>query len=100
MARVRRMTEPSSLPIDGTAAIGEYLKSQDGQWLWTVQLQGTSRANDFAYAVGRYTWQPKDGGPRMGQYVRVWVRDAGGAPAQRWTLASELLTPEPPPKKS
>ena len=79
-------------------AIGDYLKSQQGQWSWTVKMQGASSANDFAYAVGNYLWQPKEGAARKGQYVRVWVRDASLAGPLRWTLAGEVLTPEPPPK--
>ena len=93
-----RLLREGQNPIDGTAAIGEYLKSQQGQWVWTVKLQGASRANDFVYAVGNYIWQTKNGASHKGQYVHVWVRDAGGGSALRWTLASEVLTPEPPPK--
>ena len=94
-----RLLRDGQFPIDGTAAINEYLKSQEGQWSWMVKLQGTSRANDFAYAVGNYTWQPKTGVARKGQYVRVWVRDADGATPARWTLGGEVMTPEPPPKQ-
>lgn len=94
-----RFLRDGQFPIDGAAAINEYLKSQEGQWSWTVKLQGTSRANDFAYAVGNYTWQPKAGIARKGQYVRVWVRDASGATPARWTLAGEVVTPEPLPKQ-
>jgi len=93
-----RLLREGQFPIDGMAAIGEYLKSQQGQWSWTVKLQGASRANDFAYAVGNFTWQPKEGATRKGQYVRVWVREASGATPPRWTLAAEVLTPEPAPK--
>lgn len=94
-----RLVRDEQFPIDGTASIGEYLKSQEGMWSWTVKLQGTSRANDFVYAVGNYTWQPKAGTAHKGQYVRVWVRDADGATSARWTLAGEVMTPEPPPKQ-
>jgi ketosteroid isomerase-like protein len=93
-----RLLREGRFPIDGTAAIGEFLKSLEGQWSWTVKLQGASRANDLAYAVGNFTWQPKEGAARKGQYVRVWVREASGASAPRWTLAAEVMTPEPPPK--
>lgn len=93
-----RLLREGQFPIDGTAAIGDYLKSQEGQWSWTVKLQGASRADDFAYAVGNYTWQPKEGAARKGQYVRVWVRDASSPAQQGWTLAAEVLTPEPPSK--
>jgi ketosteroid isomerase-like protein len=93
-----RLLREGQFPIDGAAAIGEYLKSQEGQWSWTVKLQGASRANDLAYAVGNFTWQPKEGAARKGQYVRVWVREASGGLPPRWTLASEVMTPEPPPK--
>ena len=93
-----RLLREGQFPIDGTAAIGDYLKSQVGQWTWTVRMQGVSRASDFAYAVGNYSWQPKEGAARKGQYVRVWVREANGGASPRWTLASDVLTPEPPPK--
>ena len=93
-----RLLREGRLPIDGMTAIGEYLKSQAGQWAWTVKLRGVSRANDFAYAVGNYTWQPTEGAARKGQYVRVWVREANGLTPTRWTLAAEVMTPEPPPK--
>lgn len=93
-----RLLRDGQFPIDGTAAIGDYLKSQQGPWSWTVKLQGASRADDFAYAVGNYTWQPKEGAARKGQYLRVWVRDASGQSPRRWTLAAEILTTEPPPK--
>lgn len=97
-----RLLRDGQFPIDGAAAINEYLKSQEGQWSWTVKLQGTSRANDFVYAIGNYTWQPNAGVARKGQYVRVWVRvsvrDASGATSARWTLAGEVITSEPPPK--
>ncbi|MEO8103105.1 MAG: hypothetical protein ABI790_11285 [Betaproteobacteria bacterium] len=94
-----RLLRVDQFPIDGTAAIGAYLASQAGRWSWTPLMQGASRANDFAYAVGNYTWQPGEGAARKGQYVRVWMRDASGASAARWTLAAEVLTPEPPPRK-
>ena len=89
-----RLLREGQFPIDGAAAIGDYLKSQEGQWTWTAKLQGASRANDFAYAVGNWTWQPKEGTVRKGQYVRVWVREASDAAPQRWTLAAEVLTPK------
>ena len=92
-----RLLRDEQLPIDGMAAIADFLRSQEGRWSWTVKLQGSSRANDFAYAVGNYLWQPKDGAARKGQYVRVWVRDAASK-SPRWTLAGDVLTPEPPPK--
>ena len=93
-----RLLREGEFPIDGTAAIGEYLKTQEGQWSWTAILQGASRADDFAYAVGNFTWQPKEGAARKGQYVRVWVREASGGLPQHWTLAAEVMTLEPPPK--
>lgn len=93
-----RLLRQGQFPIDATTAIDDYLKSQEGKWSWTVKMQGSSRANDFAYAVGNYTWQPMEGAAKKGQYVRVWVREAGGASPLRWTLAAEVLTPEPPPK--
>lgn len=94
-----RLLREGQMPIDGVAAIGEYLKSQQGEWSWTVKLEGQSRANDMAYAVGNYTFQPKEGVAQKGQYVRVWVRDASDTDAPRWTLAAEVLTPQPVPKK-
>jgi hypothetical protein len=94
-----RLLREGQFPIDGPAAIGEYLKSQQGQWSWTIRIQGTSGANDFSYAMGNYSWQPKDGAVRKGQYVRVWVRDGSGGAPQRWILAGDVLTPEPPPKQ-
>ena len=90
-----RLLREGQMPIDGIAAIGDYLKSQQGEWSWTVKLEGESRANDLAYAVGNYTFQPKEGAAQKGQYVRVWVRDASDTDAPRWTLAAEVLTPEP-----
>lgn len=93
-----RLLREGQFPIDGTAAIGEYLKSQEGLWSWTVKLQGASRAKDLAYAVGNFTWQPKEGATRKGQYVRVWVRETSGGLPPRWTLASEVMTAEPAPK--
>jgi hypothetical protein len=92
-----RLLREGLVPIDGIAAIGDYLKSQEGQWTWAVRLQGASRANDFTYAVGNYTWQPREGAARKGQYLRVWVRETLAA-MPRWTLAAEVTTPEPPPK--
>ena len=93
-----RLLREGEFPIDGATAIGQYLKSQTGQWSWTVKLQGASTAGDFVYTAGNYTWQPTEGAPRKGQYVRVWLRDASGAASQQWTLAAEVMTPEPPPK--
>ena len=92
-----RLLRDGQFPIDGKAAITDFLKSQEGHWSWTVILNGKSRANDFAYAVGNYHWQPKDGRARKGKYVRVWVRDVASA-SPRWTLAGDVLTPDPPPK--
>ena len=90
-----RLLREGQMPIDGIAAIGDYLQSQQGDWSWTVKLEGRSRANDMAYAVGNYTFQPKEGAAQKGQYVRVWVRAASDTDAPRWTLAAEVLTPEP-----
>ena len=92
-----RLLREGRHPIDGVVAIGEFLKSQSGQWTWTMKIKGASRANDFAYALGNYTWLSPEGVAQKGQFVRVWVREAGGA-AARWTLAGEVLTPAPPPK--
>lgn len=93
-----RLLRDGQLPIDGTAAINDYLKSRPGQWSWTVKLQGASSANDLAYAVGNFTFRPKEGDAYKGQYVRVWVRDASSTVRPRWTLAAEVMTPEPVPK--
>lgn len=95
-----RLLREGQFPIDGSAAIAEYLKSQEGKWSWTAKLKGASAANDFAYALGDFSWQPSAGETRKGKYVRVWVRDDAGAKAvgRRWILLSEVLTPDPPPK--
>ena len=93
-----RLLRDGQLPIDGTAAINDYLKSRPGQWSWTVKLQGTSSAHDLAYAVGNFTFRSKEGAAHKGQYVRVWVRDASNTARPRWTLAAEVMTPEPAPK--
>ncbi len=93
-----RLLREGQFPIDGAEAIGNFLKSQQGQWSWTVKLQGASRANDFAYAVGNYIWQAQEGVVQKGQYVRVWLRVANDASPLRWTLAAEVLTPQQPPK--
>ena len=85
-------------PVEGKAAAFEYLNGKEGEWTWTPKLQGASAANDFAYVVGNYTGKKLDGETRKGQYVRVWVRDAGEMP-DRWTIAGEVMMPEPPPKK-
>ena len=69
-----RLLRADQLPIDGTKAIGEYLKGNETQWSWTVKLQGASQANDFVYAVGNVAWQTREGTLKNGLYARVWVR--------------------------
>ena len=93
-----RLLREGQFPIDGQAAINEYMKSPQGKWSWTTRLNGASAANDFAYALGDYTCEPTEAETRRGKYVRVWVRDRAAAAARRWTLLSEVLTPDPPPK--
>ena len=62
-------------------------------------MQGTSRAGDLAYVVGSYDGTTRNGETAKGQYVRVWVRDAGGGAQARWTIAGDIMTPRPPPKQ-
>jgi ketosteroid isomerase-like protein len=88
-----------ALPLEGKAAILESVSLHEGTWSWTPKLQGAAAAKDFAYAVGNYLWKKPDGESAKGQYVRVWVRDALGEAPDRWTLAGEVMTPEPAPKK-
>ncbi len=91
-----RLLRAGRQPINGTAAIKTYLHSVPGIWRWQPLKQGASRAADFAYVLGTYTWQPVDGAMQQGHYIRVWVRDAG-VDRKRWQLAAEVLTPRPPP---
>ena len=94
-----RLLRANEFPIDGVHAIGNYFKYREWEWTWSVKLQGTSLARDFAYAVGNATWQAADGVKRKGQYVRVWVRENVNATPSRWTLAADVVTPEPAAKK-
>jgi ketosteroid isomerase-like protein len=82
-------------PIDGEAALRDYLKSVSGTWSWNTLRQGTSLAGDFAYVLGRYTQLTPGTDAQSGYYIRVWVKEAG-----RWTLAGEVLTPLPPAPKT
>ena len=92
-----RFLRSDRMPIDGETAIRDYLKTVAGTWSWNTLRQGISTAGDFAYVLGRYTQQEKDGAAQYGHYIRVWVREGG-----RWTLAGEVMTPLPPlpPPKS
>ena len=90
-----RLIRAGRVPIDGTVAIGQYLKSIEGKWTWEALKQGASKANDFAYALGTYSWQPAEGPEQKGHYIRVWSRDLKADP-NRWILAGEILTPRPP----
>ena len=90
-----RLLRNGRQPINGTAAIATYLQSVPGSWRWQPVKQGASKAGDFAYALGTYTWQATDGAKQQGHYIRVWVRDAG-VDSKRWKLAAEVLTPRPP----
>lgn len=85
-------------PIAGKVAVMAHVDSQGEKWSWTPKLQGTSNANDFAYAVGSYTGKTQNGETGKGHYVRVWIRNANGDAPTRWTMAAEIMTPEPPPK--
>ena len=67
-----------------------------GTWRWQPLQQGASKAGDFAYVLGAYTWLAANGAAQQGHYVRVWVRDAT-VDGRRWKLAGEVLTPRPPP---
>ena len=86
------------LPIVGKVAVMAHVDAQDGKWSWTPKLQGTSNANDFAYAVGNYTGKTLKGETRKGQYVRVWIRYSNAEAPMQWTMAAEIMTPEPSPK--
>ncbi len=94
-----RLIRGGRVPIDGSAAIGEYVKTIEGKWTWQTLKEATSKANDFAYSLGTYSWQPAEGAAQKGHYIRVWTRDAKTS-AGRWILAGEVLTPRPPPPKS
>lgn len=94
-----RLIRAGRVPIDGIAAIGDYVKTIEGKWSWESLKQGTSKANDFAYSLGTYSWQPPEGALQKGHYIRVWTRDSK-TDSGRWTLAGEVLTPRPPPPKS
>lgn len=84
-------------PIAGKVAVVAHVDSRYGKWSWTPKLQGTSNANDFTYAVGSYTGKTQNGETGNGYYVRVWIRNANGDAPTRWTMAAEIMTPEPPP---
>lgn len=94
-----RLIRAGRVPIDGSAAIVEYVKTIEGKWTWETLKEATSKAHDFAYSLGTYNWQPAEGAAQKGHYIRVWTRDVK-TNAGRWTLAGEILTPRPPPPKS
>ncbi|MBI3716588.1 MAG: nuclear transport factor 2 family protein [Betaproteobacteria bacterium] len=83
-----RLLRPEMAPIDGEAAVRDYVKSIRGSWSWNTLRQGTSLAGDFTYVLGRYSVQVKEGKVQTGYYIRAWVRDDS-----RWTLAVEVMTP-------
>ena len=85
-------------PVSGKTAAIAHVNSKEGTWSWTPKLRGASVANDFACVVGSYVGNTVKGEKQNGHYVRLWVRDVGGEAPTRWTLAAEMLTPEPPPK--
>ena len=87
------------LPISGKAGVAEFVNSNDGKWAWNPKMQGASRAGDFAYVAGSYRGTTKNGDAANGQYVRVWVRDASNSAQARWTIAGDVMTPQPPPPK-
>ncbi|MEO8384169.1 MAG: hypothetical protein ABI583_02920 [Betaproteobacteria bacterium] len=87
------------LPITGKANVADYVNSKDGNWNWAPKMQGTSRAGDLAYVVGNYEGTTRNGETTKGQYVRVWVRDASADTQVRWTIAGDVMTPQPPPKQ-
>ena len=86
------------LPISGHGRVAEHVNLKDGKWAWRPKMQGTSHAGDFAYVVGRYDGTTRNGETANGQYVRVWVRDARNDAQARWTIAGDIMTPQPPPK--
>ena len=87
------------LPINGNASVAEFVNSQAGKWVWNPKMQGTSRAGDLAYVIGSYDGQARNGEAVHGQYVRVWVRDASKDLQARWTIAGDVMTPQPPAKQ-
>jgi ketosteroid isomerase-like protein len=92
-----RLLRNERAPIDGTQAIGGYLKSIAGKWDWQPTRQALSASRDFAYALGRWSHRAPSGLISQGNYVRVWIRDATLQPT-RWVLAAEVLTPRPAPR--
>ena len=86
------------LPISGKGVV-EFVNAKDGKWAWSPKIQGISRAGDFAYVVGSYSGTTRNGETANGQYVRVWIRDARNDAQARWTIAGDVMTPQPPPKK-
>lgn len=92
-----RLLRDERMPINGTKAITEFVKGDDGTWSWETLKKGASKANDFLYVLGAYTWQPRAGAAQKGHYLRVWVRKKH-AGAAKWILAGEVLTPRPPGK--
>jgi len=92
-----RLLRDDRAPLDGEAAIGEYLKTLIGNWSWNTLRSGSSMAGDFVYVLGRYTQRDAAGATHHGHYIRVWIREQG-----RWALAGEVMTalPDPAPPKS
>lgn len=87
-----RLLREQRAPIDGTAAIANYLKSQTGQWTWRPGRQAASTAGDFVYALGTWSHRSPSGLQTQGHYIRVWIADSA-TPSTRWTLAAEVLAP-------
>jgi ketosteroid isomerase-like protein len=78
---LRRLRDEAK-PFDGAPA-----PSEDARWTWTRTTGGAARANDLAWASGRYRTGSGTGAV-TGVYVRVWRAERG-----EWKILADLATP-------
>jgi ketosteroid isomerase-like protein len=85
-----RFHRPNTLPIVGERQVLQWLATQPAFSSADSRYSEAARSGDLGYTWGTYTVGARGAKPRLGFYVRVWVRDRNG----QWKLALDVLQPQ------
>jgi ketosteroid isomerase-like protein len=90
LAPFARLHRPNLLPLVGDRQVLQWLASQPAFSTADSRYSEAARSGDLGYTWGTYSTAARGAKPRLGFYVRVWVRERNG----QWKLALDVLQPQ------
>ena len=83
--------ENRSMPVVGERNATRWLATQPRYTSADTRFTEAARSGDLGYTMGTYIMGPQRKPTQQGFYVRIWARARNG----QWTLAMDILQPQP-----